>query len=222
MSEQYGQITGGFSNTQKLSGDVAPRMQIGGEVTRAAVAYEKDYDILDNHPYLNDKEIIGHKTSADYGLISNIETVAGEHIGEVGTPSVSAETVGDTTTLTFDYLKGATGDTGARGDTGEAGPKGDTGETGATGPKGDTGEKGETGATGETGPQGATGERGETGPQGETGAKGDTGSQGPKGDTGAQGPKGDTGEVGATGPKGDTGEQGPKGDTGDRGATGEQ
>ena len=70
MSEQYGQITGGFSNTQKLSGDVAPRMQIGGEVTRAAVAYEKDYEILDNKPQINGVELIGNKTSEDLHIVA--------------------------------------------------------------------------------------------------------------------------------------------------------
>jgi len=112
---------------------------------------------------------------------------------------------------------GATGETGAKGDTGTAftydmftpeqlaalkGPKGDKGDQGEQGPKGDTG------ATGETGPQGPKGDTGATGATGATGPKGD------KGDQGEQGPKGDTGATGATGP------QGPKGDTGATGATG--
>lgn len=70
MSEQYGQITGGFSNTQRLSGDVAPRMQIGGEVTRAAVAYENNYEILDNKPQINSVELIGNKSSEDLHIVS--------------------------------------------------------------------------------------------------------------------------------------------------------
>lgn len=89
MSEQYGQITGGFSNTQKLSGDVAPRMQIGGEVTRAAVAYEKDYEILDNKPQKDGVTLEGNqgneelhiaaiKTSEQWAQLTSLVSVRGE------------------------------------------------------------------------------------------------------------------------------------------------
>ena len=45
-------------------------------------------------------------------------TLSGSNINKVGTPSVSASTSAGVTTLTFDYLKGATG---AKGDTGATG-----------------------------------------------------------------------------------------------------
>lgn len=48
-------------------------------------------------------------------LISGIQTAAGANINSVGTPSVSASTSNGVTTLTFNYLKGATGSTGATG-----------------------------------------------------------------------------------------------------------
>ena len=82
-----------------------------------------------------------HLLAVDRGL-GSIAAEAGSNIDSVGTPSVEASTSGDTTTFTFNYLKGAKGD---KGDTGSQGPKGDTGATGATGsqgPKGDTGDIG--------------------------------------------------------------------------------
>lgn len=65
MSEQYGQIVGGFGSTQKLSGDVVPLKQIGGGIDKAATSYEKDYEKLDNKPQINGEELIGNKTSDD-------------------------------------------------------------------------------------------------------------------------------------------------------------
>lgn len=115
---------------------------------------------------------------------SKFSVVAGANIDTTGIPTVTY----NNGTFTFNYLKGAKGDTGAQGIQGPKGDKGDTGDTGPQGLKGDTGA---------TGPQG---------PKGDTGA---TGPQGPKGDTGATGPQGPKGDTGATGP------QGPKGDTPD-------
>jgi hypothetical protein len=45
----------------------------------------------------------------------SIQAVAGSNINSVGTPSVTTSTSDGTTTLTFNYLKGATGNTGTRG-----------------------------------------------------------------------------------------------------------
>lgn len=56
--------------------------------------------------------------------IPSITTASGANINSVGTPSVTATTSGGVTTLTFNYLKGATGATGA------TGAKGATGATG--------------------------------------------------------------------------------------------
>lgn len=52
------------------------------------------------------------------GTTPTIKVASGSNIGSVGTPSVTASTSGTTTTLTFDYLKGAKGATGATGATG--------------------------------------------------------------------------------------------------------
>ena len=46
------------------------------------------------------------------GVTPTILAASGAHIGDVGTPSVTATTVGTTTTFTFDYLKGASGSGG--------------------------------------------------------------------------------------------------------------
>ena len=63
------------------------------------------------------------------GVTPTIKAAAGTNIGAVGTPSVTAATSGNTTTFTFDYLKGARGPKGDKGDTGPQGPKGDKGES---------------------------------------------------------------------------------------------
>ena len=171
---------------------------------------------------------------------------------EVGTVSSgrTAQVIANNTdtgvSLDFVVPVGATGATGAQGETGAIGPtgaqgaKGETGaigptgaqgaqgETGATGPTGAQGAKGETGATGPTGAQGAKGETGATGPTGAQGAKGEagatgpTGAQGAKGETGATGPTGAQGAKGEAGATGPTGAQGAKGETGATGATGAQ
>ena len=54
------------------------------------------------------------------GSTPTLQAAAGANIGSVGTPSVTASTVGSTTTFTFDYLKGATGAQGPQGPTGPA------------------------------------------------------------------------------------------------------
>ena len=161
-------------------------------------------------------------TIENSGYITSITAAAGTNINAVGTPSVSVSKSGSTATLTFNYLKGATGavgPTGAKGTTGNVGPtgaKGATGNTGPTGaqgaastvagPVGPTGAKGTTGATGAKGPTGATGAKGPTGAAGSNGATGATGPTGPTGPQGAAstvaGPKGPTGATGATGPTG--------------------
>ena len=105
---------------------------------------------------------------------------------EVGTVSSgrTAQVIANNTdtgvSLDFVVPVGATGATGAQG------------ETGAIGPTGAQGAKGETGATGPTGAQGAKGETGATGPTGAQGAKGETGATGA---TGAQGIQGVTGQT---------------------------
>ena len=86
-----------------------------------------------------------------------------------------------------------------RGPSGQTGPQGPKGDIGLTGPKGDQGPAGPNGDIGLTGPEG---------PQGDQGPKGDIGLTGPKGDIGLTGPKGDQGSIGLTGP------QGPKGEVG--------
>ena len=103
---------------------------------------------------------------------------------EVGTVSSgrTAQVIANNTdtgvSLDFVVPVGATGATGAQGETGAIGPtgaQGAQGETGATGPTGAQGAKGETGATGPTGAQGAKGETGATGATGAQGIQGVTG-----------------------------------------------
>ena len=167
-------------------------------------------------------------TIENSGYITSITAAAGTNINAVGTPSVSVSKSGSTATLTFNYLKGATGavgPTGAKGTTGNVGPTGAKGATGNTGPTGAQGAASTVaGPVGPTGAKGTTGATGAKGPTGATGAKGPTGAAGSNGTNGAKGP---TGATGATGPTGPTGPQGaastvagPKGPTGATGATG--
>ena len=90
---------------------------------------------------------------------------------EVGTVSSgrTAQVIANNTdtgvSLDFVVPVGATGATGAQGETGAIGPtgaQGAKGEAGATGPTGAQGAKGETGATGATGAQGIQGVTGQT------------------------------------------------------------
>lgn len=97
--------------------------------------------------------------------LKEIKVEAGTNINVTGTPTVAVSNDKNTTTLTFNYLKGATGPQGPQG---------------IQGPKGDTG------------PQGPKGDKGDTGPQGPQGPKGATGSQGPQGPQGPKGPAGPT------------------------------
>ena len=75
MANQYGQIVGDFANKNKLSGSVVPLGQIGGNVDRAAVSYEKNYEILDNKPSINEHILIGDSNFEDIGLhfMTNVE-----------------------------------------------------------------------------------------------------------------------------------------------------
>ena len=70
MANQYGQIVGDFANKNKLSGSVVPLGQIGGNIDRAAVAYEKNYRILDNKPSINGVELLDDKTSEDLNIVA--------------------------------------------------------------------------------------------------------------------------------------------------------
>ena len=197
------------------------------KVTKAQYEVLKAGGTVGGYTGLNDNYIYHVKDTNTY--ITNVQAAAGAHINETGTPTVTANTVDDITTLTFNYLKGAQGPSGPQGPQGPSGgtgARGPSGPSGSQGPSGGTGAKGDTGATGPSGPKGDTGATGPTGPQGEegpqgpSGPKGDTGATGPKGATGPTGPKGDTGDTGPTGPQGPTGGTGSKGDKGDTGATG--
>lgn len=62
---------------------------------------------------INNESILGSGN-----ITIGIEAAAGTHINEVGTPTVTASTSGNTTTFSFDYLKGATGQNGTDGTNG--------------------------------------------------------------------------------------------------------
>lgn len=80
MANQYGQIVGDFANKNKLSGSVVPLGQIGGNIDRAAVAYEKNYRILDNKPSINGEELLDDKTSEDLNIVACKTTAEWEQL----------------------------------------------------------------------------------------------------------------------------------------------
>ena len=165
----------------KLTFDSTPTAGSTNPVTSAGVksyvdTHSSDIDIDDALSTTSENPVQNKVvTVALGGKQPTIETVNVSVDNNTGTPSGSASVSGNTLTLNFHNLKGATGPQGPQGEQGE------TGATGATGPKGD---KGDTGATGPQGPKGDTGATGAQGPQGIQGVQG---PQGPKGDTGVSG-----------------------------------
>ena len=180
----------------KLTFDTTPTAGSTNPVTSAGVKsyvdnHSSDIDIDDALSTTSENPVQNKVvTTALNGKQPAIETVNVSVDNNTGTPSGSASVSGNTLTLNFHNLKGATGPQGPQGEQGE------TGATGATGPKG---EKGDTGATGATGPKGDKGDTGATGPQGPKGDTGATGEQGPQGIQGVQGPQGPKGDTGVTG-----------------------
>lgn len=63
-----------------LKGTVTPLGQISGNVQKASVAYEKDYEILDNKPQINSHVLIGNQTGNDLGLVDGENEL---HITEI-------------------------------------------------------------------------------------------------------------------------------------------
>ena len=165
----------------KLTFDSTPTAGSTNPVTSAGVksyvdTHSSDIDIDDALSTTSENPVQNKVvTVALGGKQPTIDTVNVSVDNNTGTPSGSASVSGNTLTLSFHNLKGATGPQGPQGEQGE------TGATGATGPKGD---KGDTGATGPQGPKGDTGATGAQGPQGIQGVQG---PQGPKGDTGVSG-----------------------------------
>lgn len=94
----------------------------------------------------------------------------------------------NTSTFSFNSVKG---NTGVKGDTGS---KGDIG-IGLQGDKGDSGSKGDIGSQGNTGEVGSKGDKGEIGATGVTGATGGIGTKGDKGEVGATGSAGAAGSL---------------------------
>ena len=165
----------------KLTFDSTPTAGSTNPVTSAGVksyvdTHSSDIDIDDALSTTSENPVQNKVvTVALGGKQPTIETVNVSVDNNTGTPSGSASVSGNTLTLNFHNLKGATGPQGPQGEQGE------TGATGATGPKGDKGD------TGATGPQGLKGDTGATGAQGPQGIQGVQGPQGPKGDTGVSG-----------------------------------
>ena len=173
-------------DASKAASVSVPGSKISYDSSTISAANGKDIITAINTVYTTGNSISNRvATIENSGYITSITAAAGTNINAVGTPSVSVSKSGSTATLTFNYLKGATG---------AVGPTGAKGSTGSVGP---TGAKGATGNTGPTGAQGAASTV--AGPVGPTGAKGSTGATGAKGPTGATGAKGPTGATGAAG-----------------------
>ena len=168
-------------DANKAASVSVPGSKVSYDSSTISAANGKDIITAINTVYTTGNSISNRvSTIENSGYITSITAAAGTNINTVGTPSVSVSKSGSTATLTFNYLKGATG---------AVGPTGAKGTTGNVGP---TGAKGATGNTGPTGPQGAASTV--AGPVGPTGAKGTTGATGAKGPTGATGATGASSE----------------------------
>lgn len=125
-------------------------------------------------------------SKGDKGDTPTITAKAGDHIDEVGTPTVSSDNSDGNATITFNYLKGQKGDKGDKGEVGPQGEQGIQGLTGDTGPQGYTftpsvsssGELSWTNNGGLSNPQTVNikGPKGEQGIQGIQGPKGEDGT----------------------------------------------
>lgn len=93
-----------------------------GEGSTTTSSIPKKGEIIFNDTLDNLKVGNGNTTYSQLNnFIKTIAAAAGSDIGDVGTPSVTTSTSGDTTTFTFHQLKGEQGD---QGDQGDPGPQG--------------------------------------------------------------------------------------------------
>ena len=69
MIQQSRQVIGQIGNNQRLYGSVSPKGQIRGGIAKNTGGSD-DYNRLRNHPYINDEEVIGNKTSEDLHIVA--------------------------------------------------------------------------------------------------------------------------------------------------------
>lgn len=114
-----------------------------------------NYNQLTNKPSINGVELVGDKTTEDFGIkdgqTPNITT------GTVGTLPAGSNATASITGQTPNLVLNLGIPQGQKGDPGEAGPQGPKGDTGDTGPQGPQGETGPAGPEGPQGPQGPAG-----------------------------------------------------------------
>ena len=147
----------------------AEKNKLSGIAEGAEVNVQSDWNVTDttSDAYIKNKPNVITKTSGasakfvkgdgsldDSTYLKTITATSGTNINAVGTPTVTATTTGNATTLTFNYLKGVQG---------YQGYQGKSGVDGAQGVQGTTGLQGTTGSTGSRGYQGYRGYQGATG-----------------------------------------------------------
>lgn len=77
--EIVGTISGDLTPVGEIEGELTPTREVTGTLSAPKDReVPGDYEPLRNHPYINDEEVIGHKTFEDYGdhTLSNIEIKA--------------------------------------------------------------------------------------------------------------------------------------------------
>lgn len=122
--------------------------KLSGIAAGAEVNVQSDWNVTDttSDAYIKNKPDVITKTSGasskfvkgdgsldDSTYLKTITATSGPNIDAVGTPTVTATTTGNATTLTFNYLKGIQGFQGFQGKSGVDGLQGIQGIQGATG-----------------------------------------------------------------------------------------
>lgn len=126
----------------------AEKDKLSGIAAGAEVNVQSDWNVTDttSDAYIKNKPDVITKTSGasakfvkgdgsldDSTYLKTITATSGPNINAVGTPTVTATTTGNATTLTFNYLKGIQGFQGFQGKSGVDGLQGLQGIQGATG-----------------------------------------------------------------------------------------
>ena len=57
-----------FIDNDKLNADFVDDKQINAQFGDVTIVESGDYEKIINHPFINDEEVVGHKSLEDYGV----------------------------------------------------------------------------------------------------------------------------------------------------------